>query len=154
MTPLRETSPTGGFNPTSPQFDEGQTIEPSVSVPIPMAPRLAAIEAPVPELDPHGLRRNTYGLCVCPPRPDHPLDELEERKFAHSLRLVLPRITAPASRSCLTKKASCFGAGASLSARLPAVVFILSAVSMLSLINTGMPWSIEGTFPALRCRSR
>ena len=36
---------------------------------------------------------------VCPPRELQPDDDRVERKFAHSLRLVLPRITAPASRS-------------------------------------------------------
>src|SRR5689334_17044646 len=99
MMPLRETSPTVGLIPTMPQIDEGQTIDPSVSVPIPTAAKLAAIAAPVPDEEPHALRSKMYGLCVCLPRPDHPLIEDESRKFAHSLRLVLPRITAPASRS-------------------------------------------------------
>ena len=71
-------------------------IEPSVSVPTPIAARLAAIAAPEPDDEPHGLRSSTYGLCVCPPRPDQPLDDLVERKFAHSLRFVLPMMTAPA----------------------------------------------------------
>jgi hypothetical protein len=57
-------------------------------------------------------------------------------------------MTAPASRSFCTKNASCFGVGASTSARLPAVVFILSAVSMLSFKRTGMPCSAERTFAA------
>ena len=40
-----------------------------------------------------------------PPRPLHPLTEWLERIFAHSLRLVLPRMTAPAWRSfCATKE--------------------------------------------------
>src|SRR5439155_565892 len=76
--------------------DHAQTTEPSVSVPMPTTARLAATAAPVPELDPHALRSRTYGLCVSPPRPLHPLVECVERKFAHSLRLVLPMITAPA----------------------------------------------------------
>src|SRR5256885_11947595 len=49
--------------------------------------------APEPELEPQGLRSMPYGLCVCPPRPDHPLTDSKERKFAHSDRFVLPRIT-------------------------------------------------------------
>jgi hypothetical protein len=42
--------------PTSPQADDGHTIEPSVSVPIATVQKLAAVAAPEPELDPHGLR--------------------------------------------------------------------------------------------------
>ena len=60
--------------------------------------------------------------------------------FAHSLRFVLPRITAPASRSLRATAESCAGFDPS-SARDPAVVCIRSAVSMLSLIRTGMPCS-------------
>ena len=104
--PERLTRPTVGLMPTSPLTDDGQTIEPSVSVPTPIAARLAAIAAPVPELEPHGLRSSAYGFLVCPPRPLHPLDDFVERKFAHSLRFVLPRITAPAARSRSTTNAS------------------------------------------------
>ncbi len=39
---------------------------PSVSVPTPIAARLAAIAVPVPELDPHGLRSSTYGILRLP----------------------------------------------------------------------------------------
>ena len=39
-----------------PQTDDGQTIEPSVSVPTAAAQRLAATAAAEPELEPHGLR--------------------------------------------------------------------------------------------------
>src|SRR5229473_1979776 len=85
--------------PTNAVADEGQTTEPSVSVPTPTAARFAEIPEPVPELEPHGLRSSTYGFFVCPPRPLHPLVECVERKFAHSLRFVLPMMTAPASRS-------------------------------------------------------
>ncbi len=45
-----------GFIPTSPQLLEGETIEPSVSVPTPTAQRFAAAAVPVPELEPEGLR--------------------------------------------------------------------------------------------------
>ena len=37
-------------------------------------------------------------MFVCPPRPDQPLIDSKERKFAHSDRFVLPRITAPPLR--------------------------------------------------------
>src|SRR5205807_9961462 len=50
--PLRLTSPSVGLMPTRPLLLDGETIEPSVSVPTPTAARLAAIAAPVPELEP------------------------------------------------------------------------------------------------------
>jgi hypothetical protein len=109
MMPLRLTSPTVGLMPTRPFTAAGQRMLPSVSVPMPTVARLAAIAAPVPELEPQGLRSSAYGLRVCPPRPLQPEVERVERKLAHSLRLVLPRITAPASRSFATRKASVFG---------------------------------------------
>ena len=95
---MRLTRPTVGLRPTRPFTDAGQMMLPSVSVPTPIAARLAAIAVPVPELEPHGLRSSTYGFFVCPPRELQPDVDRVERKFAHSLRLVLPRITAPASR--------------------------------------------------------
>ena len=60
--PARLTRPTVGLIPTSPLAPDGQTIDPSVSVPTPTAARLAATAAPVPELDPHGLRSSAYGI--------------------------------------------------------------------------------------------
>src|SRR5262249_57086665 len=59
IMPERLTRPTVGLIPTRPFADDGHTIDPSVSVPIPTAARLAEIEAPVPELDPHGFRSST-----------------------------------------------------------------------------------------------
>ena len=50
--------------------------------------------------------RARTGLRVRPPRALQPLTERVERMLAHSLRLVLPRITAPASRRRLTTCAS------------------------------------------------
>src|SRR5436190_6221390 len=86
MMPVRETSPTVGLRPTRPATEEGQMMLPSVSVPTPIAARLAAIAVPVPELEPQGLRSSAYGLFVCPPRELQPELERVERKFAHSLR--------------------------------------------------------------------
>ena len=43
---------------TIPQMLAGQTIEPSVSVPIPAATRLVVTATAVPLLEPHGLRRS------------------------------------------------------------------------------------------------
>src|SRR5580765_5638640 len=104
--PLRLTSPSVGLMPTRPLLFDGDTIEPSVSVPTATAARFAAIAAPEPELEPDGLRLSAYGFFVCPPRPLQPLVEWVERKFAHSLKFVLPRITAPASRRRATMNAS------------------------------------------------
>src|ERR1700681_4936015 len=132
--PERLTSPSVGLMPTSALTDEGLTMEPSVSVPTARAQRLAAVAAPDPELDPLGLRSSTYGLRVWPPRPLQPLVEWLDRKLAHSLGFVLPRNTAPASRSFLTMKASC-GAGGPTSASEPAVVIMRSPVSILSLMR-------------------
>src|ERR1041384_2007258 len=75
MTPDRLTSPSVGCNPTSELAPDGQTIEPSVSVPTPTAAKFAEIAAPVPELDPQGLRSSAYGLRHWPPRPLQPETE-------------------------------------------------------------------------------
>ena len=64
----------------------------------------------------------------------------DPRKFAHSLRFVFPKITAPTSRSFCTMNAS-RGAIDPASASDPAVVIIWSCVSMLSLMRTGTPCS-------------
>src|SRR2546423_2667707 len=107
MIPARLINPSVGLIPTSEFAFEGQTTEPSVSVPIPMAARLAATAAPVPELEPHGLRSSTYGFRVWPPRPLQPLVDWLERKLAHSLKFGLPMITAPASRGFFATNQSC-----------------------------------------------
>ena len=73
--------------------------------------------------------------------------------LAHSLKLVLPRITAPAARNfCATIES--FGGLDPTSASDPAVVIMRSTVAMLSLINTGIPCRGPlGPF-VLRSRSR
>src|SRR5262249_43966343 len=99
-----------------------------------------------------GLWSSAYGFLVWPPRALQPLIECVERKFAHSLRLVFPRITAPAARK-RAATAESFGARQFSSAIEPAVVFIRSPVSMLSLTKIGTPASGPGGRPALRSRS-
>src|SRR5438270_13439947 len=84
-TPARLTRPTVGLIPTTPFSFAGQTMLPSVSVPIETAVKFDEAAAADPELDPQGLRSIAYGLWHWPPRPDQPLDEKKERKFAHSL---------------------------------------------------------------------
>src|SRR5713226_5839394 len=53
-TPARLTSPTVGLIPTMPLAFAGQTILPSVSVPIETLVRLPEAAAPDPELEPQG----------------------------------------------------------------------------------------------------
>src|SRR4051812_40342226 len=140
MMPARLMRPRVGLNPTIPFAEDGHTIEPSVSLPTATVQRFADVAAPEPELDPQALRSRAYGFLVRPPRPLHPLVEWLDRMFAHSLRFVFPRITAPASRSLRATAESCAGFDPS-SASDPAVVCMRSAVSMLSLMRTGMPCS-------------
>ena len=123
-----------------PLAEEGQTIEPSVSVPMVAAARPAAIAAPDPAEDPQGLRSSTCGLRVWPPTALQPDVDEFERKLAHSLRLVLPRMTAPAARSRATSGAS-RPVTFSCSASEPAVVGMGSAESILSLSRIGTPCS-------------
>src|SRR5258708_7732905 len=136
--PARLMSPSVGLMPTTPLADDGQTIEPSVSVPTATVHKFAEVAAPDPELEPQALRSRAYGFFVSPPRPLQPLVEWLERMFAHSLRLVLPRMTAPDSRSLCATAESCVGFEPT-NASEPAVVCIWSAVSMLSLMRTGIP---------------
>ena len=59
MIPARLRRPTVGLMPTTAFAPEGQTIEPSVSVPTVIVARLADTATAEPELDPHGLRSRT-----------------------------------------------------------------------------------------------
>src|SRR5438093_7390758 len=138
MMPARLIKPTVGLMPTMPQVPDGHTIEPSVSVPIDRAVRVAVVAAADPELEPHGLRSRTYGFRHWPPRALHPLDDRSDRILAHSLRLAFPRMIAPDSRSLFATVESCGGIDPSRASE-PAVVVILSAVSRLSFRSTGIP---------------
>src|SRR5712671_4649427 len=150
--PARLVSPTVGLIPTTPFTFAGQTILPSVSVPNETAAKFADAAAPEPELDPHGLRLIPYGLFVCPPRPDQPLIDSNDRKLAHSDKFVLPRITAPAARKFAATVES-RSAGTPTNANEPAVVCILSPVSTLSFRSTGIPCNGPNTVPRLRSAS-
>src|SRR2546426_3688080 len=152
-TPAGLVTPTVGLRPTTQLIEAGHTLLPSVWVRGEPAAKFGEAAAPEPELEPQGLRSIAYGLLFCPPRPDQPLDEWKERKFAHSLRLVLPRMTAPAARSLAATVASWSGA-VPTKANEPAVVCIRSAVSMLSLSKTGIPCSGPRGPRALRSASR
>ena len=49
------TKPTVGLNPIMPLIDDGQEIDPFVSVPIAISTNPEATATADPELDPHGL---------------------------------------------------------------------------------------------------
>src|SRR3954469_21040422 len=55
MIPLRLNSPSVGLLPTSPFAPDGQTIDPSVSVPTAAVARSAAAATPEPELEPQAF---------------------------------------------------------------------------------------------------
>src|SRR6202171_6867609 len=84
IIPARLTKPSVGLIPTIPCADDGQTIEPSVSVPMAMAHMFAETAAADPELEPHGFRSSTYGFFAWPPRPLQPLDACVARSFGLS----------------------------------------------------------------------
>src|SRR5688572_4078265 len=86
---VRLTRPTVGLKPTMPLTDAGQVIEPSVSVPIAAGTIPAATAAPLPELEPQGLRSSAWGLRTWPPTALQPEMESLERILAHSERLAL-----------------------------------------------------------------
>ena len=92
--PVLLTRPSVGLMPTMPQACDGLTIEPSVSVPTASGASPAATATAEPELDPDGLRPAPCGFTAWPPSVDQPLEDCVERKFAHSDRLALPRMTA------------------------------------------------------------
>src|SRR5437764_13368104 len=138
MIPSCDRSPSVGLRPTTRLLPDGQTTDPSVSVPTAAAHRFAADATADPELDPHGSKLRRYGSRVKPPRALQPLNGAKPRKFAHSERFALPRITAPAARKRFTTTES-EGTMLPTSASDPAVVCILSAVARLSFTRTGMP---------------
>src|SRR2546428_11816711 len=108
-------------------FPDGQTTEPSVSVPTAAAQRFAALATAEPELDPHGSKLSKYGSRVKPPRALQTLNGALPRKLAHSDRFALPRMTAPAVRKRFTTTESA-GTVLPTSAREPAGGVIFSFV--------------------------
>src|SRR5258708_19463550 len=99
---------------------------------------LAAPWGPDAPGESQGMRLRTYGLFVCPPRPDHPLTGSKERKLAHSDRFVFPRMTAPPARR-LAATVESVSAGFPTRANEPAVVCIMSPVSSLSFTTPSFP---------------
>src|SRR5260370_42300008 len=90
-----------GRKPVTPQVDEGETIEPSVSVPIenPTRPAEVAAAGPAEEpLDPRRSSSGTQGFRVTPPNHFGPCASAPMESFTTS--------TAPASRRRSTTVAS------------------------------------------------
>src|SRR5262252_2049435 len=98
IAPARLTRPYVGRSPTTPQVDEGEMIEPRVSVPIAKPTRPADVAAPGPADDPLELWSGAHGLRVEPPNHTPPCASDPIDSFATS--------TAPASRSRSTIVAS------------------------------------------------
>src|SRR5947199_2247773 len=62
----RGTRPKVGFNPNTPQNEDGTRIEPTPSVPIAIGPQPAATPAAAPPLDPPLVRAGFQGFRVVP----------------------------------------------------------------------------------------
>jgi len=92
--PVRLDSPCVPRRPTRSLCDAGLRIDPQVSLPMPATAKFAATAAPVPPLEPPGLRSRSYGFLVWPNR--EPTVVIPD---ASSCMFVLPRITAPAALS-------------------------------------------------------
>src|SRR6266478_5125824 len=149
MIPSCEINPTVGLRPTIKLLPEGQTTDPSVSVPTAVAQRFVAAATDDQELEPQGSKLSRYGSRVKPPRALQPLKGANPRKFAHSDRFAFPRMTAPAARNRATITASA-GTRLLTNAREPAVVCMLSSVAILSFTRTGIPCNGPRTRPCLR----
>src|SRR6266404_3679530 len=101
IAPKRLTLPYVGRSPVTPQVDEGETIEPSVSVPIekPTSPAAVAAAGPADEpLDPRRSSSGAQGLRVTPPNHLGPCASAPIESLATK--------TAPASRRRSTTVAS------------------------------------------------
>src|SRR5260370_22431217 len=87
MMPARLTRPGVGFNPTCELAPEGQTIEPSVSVPTPPVAKFDEIAAAAAGLWPPGARSVAYGFWHRPPRPPQTDPTAVPRQRPHCQRL-------------------------------------------------------------------
>src|SRR5690606_32217108 len=121
-------------------------MEPPVSEPRAPKAELAATAAAEPPEDPPGTRVMSHGLKLGP-QAEFSVDE----PMANSSRLVLPTITAPASRRRVTTVASY---GGTYPARIwEAAVVSRPRVHMLSFNAIGMPWRGPRSLPAARSAS-
>ena len=116
-----------------PPADAGERTDWLLSVPVPSGAKSAASAAPLPALDSPGVRVRSHGFDVRPP------SEESRAAVTISVRLVLPRMIAPAARRRSTTNASCAG-WTSFSA-IDAPVVGRSDVLYASFSTTGMPCS-------------
>jgi hypothetical protein len=65
-TPSAETRPHVGLSPTTPQQAAGSRIDPALSVPRATSHSSAASAAPLPPLEPPGIRSVSSGLTTAP----------------------------------------------------------------------------------------
>ena len=134
--PLRLMPPTLGLKPTAPQKLAGRRIEPTTWVPSPAGTMPAPTAAAEPLDEPPGVRLPSCGfLVLCHGWLD-----------ANSVVVVLPMMMAPASRSACTLAESRFQSAPSHIGEPWPVG--MSAVSMMSLIATGMPSIGDSGLPA------
>jgi hypothetical protein len=101
MAPVKLIEPGVGLSPTIPQNEAGMRIEPPVSVPMASGTCPAATAAADPLDEPPGRTLGSRGLRTGPAAEMRPVAPKPS-----SWRLVLPTITAPASRSSVTRSAS------------------------------------------------
>ena len=92
--------------PNTPVKAEGMRIEPAPSVPMCRWPRLSSAAQAAPPDEPPGVRSSFHGLRVMPVS-----GEWQAPIQPNSGSVVLPRMTAPASRSRATAGASSFIGG-------------------------------------------
>src|SRR5690606_29535038 len=98
IAPYRLTRPNVGRRPVTPLRVDGDTIEPSVSVPIAKPTRPAAVAEPGPADEPLEPSSGFHGLRVMPPNQRSPCASAPIVSFATS--------TAPAASSFSTTVAS------------------------------------------------
>ena len=128
-----DTRPRWGLSPNRPHHADGMRIEPAPSEPRAAPTRPAATAAALPPLEPPGARWRSHGLRVTPNVADS-----VNGQIVSSGTLVLPMITAPASRSRRTTSASACAGGPC--AFVPQAV-TSPATSMSSLTAIGTPSS-------------
>src|SRR6516165_4050302 len=88
--PLRLTRPGVGLNETTSFQAPGRRIDANVSSPIATVEKFAVVAHPEPPDEPPTVRSRSYGLC------EMPNIEPNVSPAAYSLRVVLPRMIAPA----------------------------------------------------------
>src|SRR5947207_2583922 len=101
IAPVRGTRPNVGRSPVTPQRIDGETMLPSVSLPIAKATSPAAVAAPAPALLPEDPSSRSQGFIVCPPN--------QTSFSASDPRLSFATSTAPASFSRFVTAASRLG---------------------------------------------